>query len=981
MSPERWAAVDRLYHAALARPVRERAAFLAEACAGDEELRREVESLLAQGASAEAALTRGAVVAAAGLVTDIGRSVLAGRRLGTYQILAPLGAGGMGEVYRARDTRLGRDVAIKILPRAFTADADRLARFEREARVLASLNHPHIAAIYGIEDAPIDSGPQVRALVLELVEGETLGDRITRAGSKGLPVKEALDIARQIADALDAAHEKGIVHRDLKPANIKITPQGIVKVLDFGLAKLESAAKGQAAVRDATEAPTITVDDTREGVLVGTAAYMSPEQARGQAVDKRTDIWAFGCVLYEMLTGRGAFNAPTLSDTLARVLEREPDWQQLPRRTPARIRDLLHRCLEKEPGGRLNDLQAARRDIKAYLTPFEMSLALLASIEWRTSRRFARWSLAALAIAIAGVIVYPLRDRPVRPPELASPTQITSAIGVEDYPSPSPDGRTVVYESNETGNWDIWVAQVTGEHVNRTADHSGDDDRFPSWSPDGRQIAFWSNRDGGGYFVMPALAGDGQKIIATETRVSQFFYSPPAWSADGSSLAAVNYETAGTSTQAFVEIVSLATQQSRRIALPGGQPARIDLSWSRDGAYLAYVDFTPPTGEVTQLRILRLADSRSTALTDGGTNDRSPRFWGDGRYLYYVSNRLGATDLWRQRLTADGTRTDDPDRITTGLDIRHIAFSVDQTKVVYSKGRWISNVWRVPIRTDRPANWMDAQQLTFEQAFIEFMDVSRDGQRLVFSSDRGGNQDLWTMKAGGGEASPLTRDPTPDWNPRWSTDSRRIAFYGYRTREREIWVVPAGGGPALQLTHRLPTSNRVNDPPLDFNGAPDWSPDGASIAFASTWSGNTDIWVVPSTGGNAHQLTTDPAADNLPAWSPDGRWLAFSSNRGGTNHIWRMKPEGAMAERLTSTAGRWPRWSPDGEAIYFIGDGPQSGNLWALSLKDRSERQLTNLADRRGSLGIQGLSTDGKYLYFAWRDDLGDIWSMDVLEP
>src|SRR5262245_10949322 len=275
LSPDRWDAVERLFHAALARPVDERAAFLADACAGDEELRREVETLLVEHTSADAEFSRGAAVAAAGLVSDVDRSVLTGRRLGAYQILSPIGAGGMGEVYRARDTRLGREVAIKILPRAFTADADRLARFEREARVLASLNHPHIAAIHGIEDTSVDGGAPVRALILELVEGETLANRIARAGTKGLPVKEALDIARQVADALDAAHEKGIVHRDLKPANIKITPQGVVKVLDFGLAK----AHGDAAVPSLTHSPTITIGGTREGVIVGTAKYMSPEQS------------------------------------------------------------------------------------------------------------------------------------------------------------------------------------------------------------------------------------------------------------------------------------------------------------------------------------------------------------------------------------------------------------------------------------------------------------------------------------------------------------------------------------------------------------------------------------------------------------------------------------------------------------------------------------------------------------------------------
>ena len=252
------------------------------------------------------------------MVSDAGASVLSGRRLGAYQVQARIGVGGMGEVYRARDTKFGRDVAIKILPRHFTSDPDRLARFEREARVLASLNHPHIGAIYGFEDAD-----GVRALVLELVEGETLADRIARGP---IPLNDALTIARQIADALDAAHEKGIVHRDLKPANIKITPDGIVKVLDFGLAK---AASGDAATADLTQSPTVTVGGTREGVILGTAAYMSPEQARGQTVDKRTDIWAFGCVLYEMLTGRAAFARDTLTDTLAAVVEGRPNWSLL----------------------------------------------------------------------------------------------------------------------------------------------------------------------------------------------------------------------------------------------------------------------------------------------------------------------------------------------------------------------------------------------------------------------------------------------------------------------------------------------------------------------------------------------------------------------------------------------------------------------------------------------------------------------------
>jgi len=352
-SPDPSRTVERLYHDALVQPVERRAAFLMEACAGDEELRREVESLLAQDASADAVFTRGAAVAAAGLASDGDQSVLSGRRLGAYQILTPIGAGGMGEVYRARDTKLGREVAIKILPRLFTKDPERLRRFEREARVLASLNHPNIAAIYGAEN--VDGVP---ALVLELVEGPTLADRLTKGP---IPPGEALTIARQIADALDAAHDKGIVHRDLKPANIKITLGGVVKVLDFGLAK---AATSEETTPDLTHSPTVTVGGTREGVILGTAAYMSPEQARGLTVDKRTDIWAFGCVLYEMLTGHPAFGGDTTADVIVTVLTQEPDWRLLPENVPPRLSGFLQSALKKSLDERVRGITTLRLQLE-----------------------------------------------------------------------------------------------------------------------------------------------------------------------------------------------------------------------------------------------------------------------------------------------------------------------------------------------------------------------------------------------------------------------------------------------------------------------------------------------------------------------------------------------------------------------------------------------------------------------------------------
>jgi TolB-like protein len=348
--------VEDLCDAALEQDPAARAAFVAEACGGDEVLRQDVEALLAHAATAEGFLaTPLGALAALTLDDERGASWL-GRSLGAYQVRSRLGSGGMGEVYLAHDTTLGRDVAIKRLPRAFTQDPDRLARFEREARVLAALNHPHIGAIYGV--AETDAG---RVLVLELVEGETLADRLTRGP---LPLDEALPLARQIADALDAAHEKGIVHRDLKPANIKITPKGAVKVLDFGLAKVQQPGPADAG-QARSHFPKVTRSGTQEGMLLGTAAYMSPEQARGLAVDKRTDIWAFGCVLYEMLTGQPAFDGMTVTDTLAAIIERVPEW---PRDVPRSITALIQRCLEKDPTRRVRDIGDARFELDQAVT-------------------------------------------------------------------------------------------------------------------------------------------------------------------------------------------------------------------------------------------------------------------------------------------------------------------------------------------------------------------------------------------------------------------------------------------------------------------------------------------------------------------------------------------------------------------------------------------------------------------------------------
>jgi serine/threonine protein kinase len=503
MTPERWQRVEALYHAALVREADTRAAFLARACADDEALRREVESLLAQPAAAEGFLEEPAIAVAAQLLTDAGASVLTGRRLGAYHVHERIGAGGMGEVYRARDTKLGRDVAIKILPRHFTSDPDRLARFEREARVLASLNHPNIGAIYGLEDAD-----GVRALVLELVDGETLADRIARGP---IAVKDTLKIVREITEALDAAHEKGIVHRDLKPANIKITPDGAVKILDFGLAK---AVSGNAATADLTQSPTVAVGGTREGVILGTAAYMSPEQARGKPVDKRTDIWAFGCVLYEMLTGRAAFAGETLSDTIAAILEREPTWDALPT-TPSSIKRLLTRCFEKDSQRRLRDIADVRADLDEVSEPITLPAAALSKTAMgrrpRAAVGLAVGALVAITVFIAGT--WWQAQRQPTPWRWDGERLGGSAIALGSRVSP--DGQMLAFQAVVDGLTQVAIMKpASGNWTTLTRSREHGSVVGMSWSRDSTRIFFDRYFDvPRGIFSVPALGGEERLVL------------------------------------------------------------------------------------------------------------------------------------------------------------------------------------------------------------------------------------------------------------------------------------------------------------------------------------------------------------------------------------------------------------------------------------------------------------------------------------
>jgi serine/threonine-protein kinase len=502
-------------------------------------------------------------------------SLAPGVRLGPYEIAMPLGAGGMGEVYRARDTKLNREVAIKVLPAEVAGDPERLSRFRREAQLLASLNHPHIAAIHGLEES--DGKP---FLVLELVEGEDLAQRLKRGA---IPVDEALGIAKQIAEALEEAHEKGIVHRDLKPANIKVTPDGQVKVLDFGLAKAWSGdGAGGGSSGDLSQPPTLAHTGTAAGLILGTAAYMSPEQARGRPVDKRADIWAFGVLLYEMLSGRQLFAGDNVSDALAAVLRQEIDWKALPASAPAELRRLLARCLERNPKNRLHDIADARIVLADALTgDAEGAIAAhgpAGALSWPA--RIA-W-LAAGALAASGAWLGLGGAPPLAGPGAGvgpfALRRLTELPGPELQPTLSPDGRLVVYTSAAAGNLDLYLLRVGGDRSIPLTAGSPADDSQPAFSPDGERIAFRSERDGGGLFVMGATGESVRRVTS-----SGF---DPAWSPDGKRLVystePVNdpYSREGLAELWTVEIASGAAE--RLLAGDAVQPA-----WSRDGKRIA----------------------------------------------------------------------------------------------------------------------------------------------------------------------------------------------------------------------------------------------------------------------------------------------------------------------------------------------------------------------------------------------------------
>ena len=947
MTPDRWRQVEDLCHAALARAAGERAAFLAKACAGDDALQREVESLLAQESSAAGFMSVPAAAVAGSAGLDPAEGTLVGRRLGPYAIRSLLGVGGMGEVYRAYDHTLGREVAIKVLPPAFTTDPERRARFEREARMLATLNHPHIGAIYGVEEAD-----GVRGLVLELVEGETLAERIARTVG---PVAGALTIARQIADALEAAHEKGIVHRDLKPANIKITPDGAVKILDFGLAK---AASTDSSRRD--------LGESRVGAILGTAAYMSPEQARGHSVDKRTDIWAFGCVFYEMLTGRLAFAGDTVSDTIAKILEREPDWSALPVATPAPIRRLLLHCLAKDPKQRLRDIGDVRIEFDTIdkALPGLSDVGAMPSASARSLTTWLPW--AAVAAVAAGFGIWEATRPPTVPENPLANAQFsrfTDWEGTEAGAEISPDGRFVAFLADRDGEFDLWLSQVgTGRFVNLTSDIpplvQGSILRTFGFTGDGAEIWMSTGREPERKQQLVPLTGGTPRPFLGDGD------SAPSWSSDdGARLVYFNNSPgdrlflADRSGADATEIPVPAKEEFFKSGMHTHNPV-----WSADGEWIYLVHGLDPTADMDVWRVRPSGGSPERLTQQNAAIDFLAPL--NPRTLLYVARTKDRSGPWLWALDVERKVTQ---RVTSGLDgFTSVSASRDGRRVVVTMANPTSSLWRVPL-LDRPAEDRDVHP--YSVPTVRALAPRFGGTSLFYLSARGTGDGLWRVQDG--EASEIWKgaDAALSEPPAVSRDGRRVAVVVRQEGKRHLAIMSADGTNSRTLAAAIDIQGAASQ------GSADWSPDGDWIAVGGRNAQGPGLFKIPLDGGPPVRLVAGQA--NNPVWSPDGKLIVYSGPQtSGQVALLGVRPDG-VAVKLppVRVRGGAYRFLPNGTGLVYVPTNP-SLDFWLVDLEKKITRQLTRLSNQ-GKLNTFDITRDGSEIVFDRSRENSDIVLID----
>jgi eukaryotic-like serine/threonine-protein kinase len=832
-------------------------------------------------------------------------SLSPGARLGSFEVVSAIGAGGMGEVYRARDTKLARDVALKVLPESLASDPERLARLRREAQVLAALNHPNIAAIHGFED-----GGNIHALVLELVEGETLADRIARGP---IPFDDALPIARQLAEALEAAHQQGIIHRDLKPANIKLRPDGTVKVLDFGLAKLNepNVPNGSNVRNSLSMSPTLSLQATMAGVVLGTAAYMSPEQARGRVVDKRTDIWAFGCVVFEMLTGRPPFRGEDLTETLAAVVKSEPEWEALPAETPVGVRQMLRLCLEKDPRRRIRDISAAQLVLDgAFDLPTSSTVASAVPSRLRTRRILA---IAASAFVVGGAVVAGVMRgfTTTQPASVAQfvipkPPDDTTLTFTGALPTLaiSRDGERVVYRIiTASGGPTLYLRDRGALNFSLIQDTAGA--RSPFFSPDGEWIGFSSipGTDGRSALKRVSVRGGGAQTIC----IVDGDLRGATWLDDGTIVFGSNLSTG-----------------LRRVPATGGTPqvvTRLDPGSGEVGHYWPHavpggrqVLFTvwKGTSERSQIAVASLADGKVSTLASSAT---FPRFMTSGHLVFASGGELRAVPFSPGSTAVTGT----PVAVAQGIGTSNIGaaqYDVSERSLLYIAGVPPASGLNVFALFDRAGTF---EPLKLPAGAFQVPRISPDGRRLAYGTDDEREATIWVYDVVGSSAARRLTFEGQGHNryPVWSADGQYVAFQSDRDKDLGVFQQRAdGSGTAERLTTAEAGVTHIPE---------SWSPDGSRLLYnAVSKDGRSALWVlnvanrkVEAFGGVRSPTSVVTGA----VFSPDGKWVAYASSDNRQSSAVYVQPFPATGAKYQISRNQddahHPVWAPDGTALYF----------------------------------------------------------------
>jgi Tol biopolymer transport system component len=813
-----------------------------------------------------------------------------GQRLGPYEIVGTLGAGGMGEVYRARDPQLNRDVAIKVLLPSVASDPERLARFRREAQVLASLNHPNIAHIHGLQELPSEDGSPGVALVMELVEGSTLADRI--AGGP-VPLDEALPIAKQIAEALEAAHEQGIIHRDLKPANIKVRSDGAVKVLDFGLAKA-LAPDGGSATAELMNSPTLSAHATAAGIILGTAAYMSPEQARGRAVDRKADIWAFGAVVFETLTGTRPFEGDTISDTLAAVLKTDPSWNALPGDVPQSIRRLLRRCLEKDPKRRLQAIGEARVQIEETLAGAGAAAEVPHAVPRAASRKAILVAFVASAVGMAVVMtaVFFALNGGRQPPadsrsmrwtvDVPAGAALVNNIGVAPDVAVAPDGSRIAFLAITEGTQRVWIRSLdslTAQVLPGTEGASA-----PFWSPDGRSLAFLAN---GKLKRIEPAGSNPPRTISSFTGVFG-----GTWNAAG--------------------VILMGSRSGLyRVADSGGEPVRIGSAQGDDGALL-WPQFLPDgrhflytvssSDRARNGVVIGSLDSPvATRLMDGDSNVVFAR----GHLVFARNATLMAQPFDLDRLALSGEARAIADGVVRGLPLTHAAFSVSQDgALIYRSAATEHHQLTWFDRAGRPVGTLGS----VAEARVPVLSLNGEKVAVDRVDPERSTRDAWVIDVARGYDTRLTSHPANDFAPLLSPDGTRVIFASDRD------------GPDASLYLKSSTGDGPEELMLGGAGdkrAQDWSPDGKFVFF----SGVDGLWMLPMAGERRPVKVTPSGGvrEMHPRFSPDGQWFLYDTRESGRPEVYvRRLVSGAEKVRISTGGGRDAYWKGDGKEVVYL---------------------------------------------------------------